>query len=79
MCVYNCNINFTEIYHSEVFDFDFRDYRESTQQRVRYIYVGSPFVPRVSLNFFPVLYFDFRIAGSRPAKCTTGRRTPTIK
>lgn len=29
----------------------------------------------VDLNFSPVLYFDFRIAGSRPAKCTVGRRT----
>lgn len=29
----------------------------------------------LSRNFFLVLYFDFRIAGSRPAKCTTNRRT----
>lgn len=35
----------------------------------------SPFVPRVGLNFFLILYFDFRIADSRPAKYTTGRRT----
>lgn len=35
--------------------------------------IRAPFA--VDLNFSPVLYFDFRIAGSRPAKCTAGRRT----
>lgn len=51
----------------------FRFSRIGRTAKTRYTYL--PFVPRVSLNFFPVLYFDFRIAGSRPAKCTTGRRT----
>jgi len=41
----------------------------------RHATIPSPFLFATCLNFFPILYFDFRIADSRPAKCTVGRRT----
>lgn len=58
---------------------DMPDFRQSIADRRKRAAAYAP--PRIwrepahAKNFSPVLYFDFRIAGSRPAKCTTSRRT----